>query len=170
MQNDYSRVSADGCIPVGLRESLAEDRVSDLERSPLIKVHPSVSIRETIAKMQEQRCGCALVCEGSRLVGVVTERDILKRVLRAGAPLDSPVREYMTSNPVTIKADERVGQLIGRLLEGGYRHMPVVDASGEAVAIVSVKGIVHYLVSHFPTIVYNLPPAPTQSPTSREGA
>ena len=63
--------------------------------------------------------GCVLVCDELRLVGVVTERDVLKRVIGAGADLDAPVSQYMTSNPVTIQAGDRVGAVIRRMPEGG---------------------------------------------------
>jgi hypothetical protein len=54
--------------------------------------------------------------------------------------------------------------------EGGYRHLPVVDEGGRPVGVLSVKRIVHYLVEHFPTTVYNLPPNPGAVPQEREGA
>ena len=157
-------------VLVDLRENLAADRVAELERSALVKVEPTTPMRGVIAQMREQRSGCALVCEASGLAGIVTERDVLKRVLRPGADLDAPVRDYMTKDPVTIKADDRVGLAIGQMLRGGYRHLPIVDDAGTPIGAVSVKGIVHYLVSHFPSAVYNLPPAPGQTQTSREGA
>ena len=53
--------------------------------------------------------------------------------------------------------------------EGGYRHLPVVDERGP-VGVLSVKRIVHYLVEHFPTTVYNLPPDPAVVPQQAEGA
>jgi CBS domain-containing protein len=54
--------------------------------------------------------------------------------------------------------------------EGGYRHLPVVNEVGRPVGVLSVKQIVHYLVEHFPTTIYNLPPDPTVIPQEREGA
>jgi len=155
---------------VQLRENLANDRVSELAPSTLVKVTPATSMRGVIAQMREQRSGCVLVCDDARLIGIVTERDVLKRVIGPEADLDAPVRDYMTPDPVTIRLEDRVGQAIGRMLKGRYRHLPVVDDNGVAVGTVSVRGVVHYLVSHFPSIVYNLPPAPAQVQTSREGA
>ena len=153
-----------------LRENLSNDPVSELEQSALVKVTPTTSMRGALAAMREQRSGCVLVCEGPSLVGIVTERDVLKRVIGADADLDAPISKYMTAEPVTIRADATVRDVIRRMLKGGYRHLPIVDAGGVAVGAVSVKGIVHYLVSHFPATVYNLPPEPEQVQTSREGA
>jgi len=54
--------------------------------------------------------------------------------------------------------------------EGGYRHLPVVDETGRTLGVLSVKRIVHYLVEHFPSTIYNLPPDPSVFPHDAEGA
>jgi CBS domain-containing protein len=56
------------------------------------------------------------------------------------------------------------------MVSGGYRHLPVVDEEGRPVGVLSVKQIMHYLVEHFPSTVYNLPPDPRVVPQEREGA
>ena len=61
-------------------------------------------------------------------------------------------------------------QTIRRMEQGGYRHLPVVDEANRPVGILSVRRIVHYLVEHFPSTVYNLPPDPRTFPQEREGA
>jgi CBS domain-containing protein len=53
--------------------------------------------------------------------------------------------------------------------EGGYRHLPVVDQAGRPLGVLSVKRIVHYLVEHFPSTIYNLPPDPNAFPRRAEG-
>lgn len=153
-----------------LRENLLSDSVSLLERSTLVEVLPSVAVGDAIAMMRARRCGCVLVSEGERLLGVFTERDVLKRVLAAGADLRTRIDAFMTANPVTIRPADSVGLVIRRMLDGGYRHLPVVDEDGRAAGVVSVKGLIHYFVEYFPTTVYNLPPVPGQVQQSREGA
>ena len=155
---------------MGLRENLAADRIAELEWSALVKVAPSASLREAIAQMREQRSGCAIISEGRGVVGILTERDVLKRLVASPTDFESPVSQTMTAEPVTIRAEDSVGRAVGLMLEGGYRHLPVVDEQGGALGVISVHGIVHYLVAHFPSLVYNLPPAPAQVQTSREGA
>ena len=54
--------------------------------------------------------------------------------------------------------------------EGDYRHLPVVDDYGRPMGVLSVKRIVHYLVEHFPSTIYCLPPDPNVYPRHREGA
>ena len=119
--------------------------------------------------LRAQRTGAVLVCEGAKLVGILTERDALKLMAR-GADFSTPVREVMSSDPATISASATVGEAIRAMSEGGYRHLPIVDESNRPKGVVAVHGIVHYLVDHFPQTVYNLPPNPNDSTREREGA
>jgi CBS domain-containing protein len=119
--------------------------------------------------LRAQRTGAVLICDGPRLVGILTERDALKLMAR-GANLESPVREVMSKDPTRLAADATVGEAIRVMSEGGYRHLPIVDDEGRPTGVVAVHGIVHYLVDHFPETVYNLPPNPKDSVRQREGA
>jgi CBS domain-containing protein len=76
----------------------------------------------------------------------------------------------MTFDPVVVRAKESVGTALRRMQEGGYRHLPVVDEAGQPVGMLSVKHIVRYLVEHFPSTIYNLPPDPGGIQQEREGA
>jgi CBS domain-containing protein len=133
-------------------------------------VAPAQSVADVAALMRREQTGCLLVCDGDRLVGIFTERDLLRRVLAPGKPLTTPVGECMTPNPVVVHPKEPIGAAVRRMEEGGYRHLPVVDDAGRPVGLLSVKRIVHYLVEHFPVIVYNLPPDPNAVPQAAEGA
>jgi CBS domain-containing protein len=94
----------------------------------------------------------------------------MRRILAPGKPLTVRVAECMTPNPVTVHPKDPISLAVGRMEEGGYRHLPVVDEAGRPIGVLSVKRIVHYLVEHFPATVYNLPPDPASVPSEREGA
>ena len=83
---------------------------------------------------------------------------------------DTPVGTVMTSGPVTVTGQEPIRNAIQKMESGGYRHLPVVDATGRPVGVLSVKRIVHYLVEHFPRTIYTLPPEPNAFPQEAEGA
>jgi CBS domain-containing protein len=119
--------------------------------------------------LRAQRTGAVLICEGEKLVGILTERDALK-LMASGADLSTPVREVMSSDPATILSTATVGEAIRVMSDGGYRHLPIIDGQGKPTGVVAVHGIVHYLVDHFPETVYNLPPDPKAAPRAREGA
>ncbi|MBN1488869.1 MAG: CBS domain-containing protein [Phycisphaerae bacterium] len=153
-----------------LRQNLVADRVSRIELATPVSVAPTASVREAITRMRAGHCGYVLLCDGHGLKGIFTERDLLIRVLGGKADFGAPIAEVATPDPISIHEDDTVRVVIQRMLAGGYRHLPVVDASGAPVGVVSVRGLIHYLVEHFPGAVYNLPPTPDQAQEDREGA
>ena len=152
-----------------LSRNLKVESVSRLNPTPPWHVAPEQSVAEAAQLMREKSVGCVLVCVDRKIVGLFTERDLMKRVMAAGKPLSSPVAESMTPNPVTVHPKDSIATAIRRMEEGGYRHLPVV-VDDRPVGILSVKRIVHYLVEHFPATVYNLPPDTPTTPPKREGA
>ncbi len=156
---------------MSIYQDLLTDRVSNLEinQNPII-VSSSTPIREAVQKLKDNKKGCVLICEGKVLKGIFTERDLLNRVFGEGKKLDIPIEELMTSNPVTAKPNDIVADVVKKIRNGGYRHLPVITDEGRPIGVLSVKHIVHFLVDHFPEEVYNLPPDPDESPPTPEGA
>ena len=131
-----------------------------LPRTPLC-VAPRAPLREAIAIMREHHVGCVLVVEGERMTGILTERDLLLKM--ETADLDKPVAELMTADPETLRLDDPIVWALNRMAVGGYRHVPLVDADGHPVGLISVKDVVHYMVAFFPNDVLTLPPDPSQA-------
>jgi CBS domain-containing protein len=153
-----------------LAKNLKIECVSRLHPTAPRRIRPEQSVAEAVALMRQEKVGCLLVCTGERLVGIFTERDLLRRVLAAGKPLTVLVADCMTPNPVVVHPKESIGAAIRHMEEGGYRHLPVVDETGRPLGVLSVKRIVHYLVEHFPSTIYNLPPDPDAVPLEPDGA
>jgi CBS domain-containing protein len=153
-----------------LAKTLKIDSVSRLISGPPLLIQPSQRVADAVTLMRKENVGCLVVCEGERMVGILTERDLMRRVLALGEPLTVPVSQCMTRNPVVVHRKEPIAAAIRRMEEGGYRHLPVVDEAGRLVGVLSVKRIVHYLVEHFPGTIYNLPPDPDVVQHDREGA
>ncbi len=155
---------------MSFRDNLWHDDLSRLELAPALLVALDTTVGRTIETMRRACSGWVLVTEGRALRGIFTERDLLKRVLVGAADLDAPIRSCMTPDPVTIRLTDPVGLAFRRMHEGGYRRLPVVDAQGHAIGVVSVKRLVRYMADHFPLAVYNLPPKARQAQEAREGA
>lgn len=153
-----------------LTRNLRVDSVSRLEPTPPLTVEVGQPVAQAVELMRRENVGCLLVCRDGQLAGLFTERDLMYRVLGLGKPLTTPVAEVMTPDPVTVLPKDSIRSAIRRLQHGGYRHLPVVDDDNRPVGVLSVKRIVHYLVEHYPTAVYNLPPDPNTVPQEREGA
>jgi len=152
-----------------LARNLKVECVSRLGPTPPLCLGPDDTVGRAVALMRQHRVGCVLVCGGGRLLGLFTERDLLRRVLAPGRPLGGPLVECMTPAPVTVSPAEPITAAVRRMEEGGYRHLPVIDADGRPVGVLSVKKIVHYLVEHFPSTIYCLPPDPDVFPARTEG-
>jgi CBS domain-containing protein len=152
-----------------IARNLKIESVSRLHPTPPWQVAPTQSVADAVVLMREKSVGCVLVCVDRKVVGIFTERDLLRRVMAQDKPLSGPVSESMTQKPVTVHPKDPIATAIRRMEEGGYRHLPVV-VDGTPVGILSVKRIVHYLVEHFPATVYNLPPYVHDFLPRREGA
>jgi CBS domain-containing protein len=153
-----------------LAKNLKIECVSRLHPTPPLLIRPEQTVLDAVEEMRRGRVGCLLVCEEERVVGIFTERDLLRRVLAPHQPLTVPVAQCMTRHPVVVHPKESIGSAIRRMEEGGYRHLPVVDELGRPKGMLSVKRFVHYLVEHFPSTIYNLPPDPDAVPLEPEGA
>lgn len=159
-----------GLYPMELSRDLKVDSVSRLEPTVARAIDADATAADAVAAMREWNTGCLLVTAFGRLAGVFTERDLLVRLLAPGRPLAAPMRACMTPNPVTVSPKDSVRTAVRRMQKGGYRHLPVVDEAGRPVGVLSARRVVHYLVEHFPALVFNLPPEPDRYPRSPEGA
>jgi CBS domain-containing protein len=155
---------------MNLAKSLKIESVSRLQPTPPHQMSPKQTVAEAVALLRQNEVGCLLVCDKERLVGIFTERDLMRRILAKGKPLTLPLAECMTPDPTVVHPKESIAAAIQRMEAGGYRHLPVVDAFGRPVGVLSVKQIVHYIVEHFPATIYNLPPDPDVVQHEREGA
>lgn len=151
-----------------LGRNLKIESVARLQPTPPWRVGPTQTVADAVELMRQKSVGCVLVCTGGEIIGLFTERDLMRRVLAQDRPLSTLIAECMTPGPVTVDPKDPIATAIRRMEEGGYRHLPVVH-EGNAVGILSVKRIVHYLVEHFPATIHNQPPAPGVQP-KREGA
>jgi len=153
-----------------LARNLLVESVDRLSPASPLSLGPDASVRDAVELMRRHRIGCVLVCQAGLLLGIFTERDLLRRVLAPGRPLSLSLQECMTTEPVVVHRTESISAAIRRMEEGGYRHLPVVDGAGRPVGVLSVKRVVQYLVEHFPSTVHCLPPDPQAYPRRPEGA
>ena len=137
---------------------------------PALCVRPDTSLRSAIEQMNQHSVGCVLIEQGGRLLGILTERDVLTRVVGTGVDLDQTrVDAMMTSNPEVLSPDDRVAYALNKMSIGGFRHIPLVVDGVRPVGVVSMRNVVDYMVDLFRTEILNLPPEPGNART-REGA
>ena len=113
--------------------------VSDLMVRDVLTVEPSDTIGEAAEKMHAANVGAVVVVEDMvRIVGIVTERDLLRAVAARTRAAEARVRQWMTSNPVTIEPDISVEDAARIMFDNNFRHLPVVK-DGRALGIVSLR-------------------------------
>ncbi len=101
-------------------------------------VGPDTMVIDALKLMAEKNVGALLVLEGSRLVGIVTERDYSRKViLRGKSSLDTPVREIMSHPVVCVHPGQSVSECIDMMTQKRIRHLPVL-VDEEVVGIISI--------------------------------
>ncbi len=155
-----------------LDERMIREPIHTLTPRPPLSVPRDASIASAVALMRDHRMGCVLVVEAERLVGIVTERDLLLKVIGTGVDLETlTVEDVMTPDPEVLHPDDAIVFALNKMSIGGFRHVPLVDHAGRPAGIVSVKLIVDYIVDFFPREILNLPPEPGKNlARAREGA
>jgi citrate synthase len=114
--------------------------VGDIMSTPVVVAAADDKVAEAAAKMREQRVGSVVVVDGSRPVGILTERDLV-RIAAAGVDTGTvSVREWMTTNPDSVAPDVDAADAFASLSQHGYRHIPVVDHDS-VVGIVSMRDL-----------------------------
>lgn len=115
-------------------------RVRDVMSTELVAVEPTATIAEAATLMGEHRVGSALVLEGERLVGILTERDGLRALAAHFDAARQPVGQWMTPHPTTIHPDATVRDALELMLARGFRHLPVVEGD-RVVGMVSIRDL-----------------------------
>lgn len=111
-----------------------------------LRIAPTVSVRDAVAHLRDGGQGCVVVVDGGRVVGIFTERDVLNKVTPdREAMMSVAVSELMTPNPETVLPDDSILVAINRMGDGGYRHLPLVDADGALKGILSGRDILSYV-------------------------
>lgn len=104
-----------------------------------------MSVFDAVAEMNRHRVGSMLVLESGRLVGIFTERDVLRRIVGEGRdPRTTPIRDVMTANLITIGPDATVEQTMAIFTEKRCRHLPVLE-NGTLVGSISIGDITRWM-------------------------
>lgn len=148
---------------------LNRERIRALRLAEPARVAPDAPLSETVQAMRSAAIGCALVCEGRKVVGILTERDVLNKIVGTQVDLGAPVRDFMTPDPGTLRPEDTLADAIHLMTEKGFRHVPLVDAHGLDAGVVCAKDLIEYIADHFPAEVVNLPPRLHQVMRKQEG-
>ncbi len=113
---------------------------------PVVSVDPAATVRELIALLAEHNVGALIVSkDGSELEGIVSERDVVRRLHEEPALLDTPVSAIMTTDVETCDPDTLVDDLMKTMTERRIRHVPVL-VEGSVLGIISIGDVVKHRI------------------------
>jgi len=120
-------------------------RIADVMSLRVVSVRPEETVQLAIARMMEEAVGGVVVCDGDRLVGIFTERDVLRLAAEGAAFEELRVGDVMTRDPVTIAPDDEVVEAARLMGERQIRHLPVVQ-DGNVLGLIGIREAVRCLV------------------------
>jgi CBS domain-containing protein len=118
--------------------------VGEVMSTTLLTVDATATLTEAAAQMDARGVGAALVMNGERLSGILTERDVLRAVATGGIE-GTKVGAWMTHDPDTVGPDERPGHAAAIMIHGGFRHLPVLDGD-LPVGIISIRDLMRLVI------------------------
>ncbi|QQQ18266.1 CBS domain-containing protein [Brevundimonas vitis] len=108
----------------------------------VFSIAPQNTVAQACAELESRRVGALIVCDEERVVGVLSERDVVRAIARDGeASLERPVSDYMTRDVIFAEPAETVAVLMTRMTDRRIRHLPVLKA-GRLTGVVSIGDVV----------------------------
>ena len=117
--------------------------LGELMTREVLSVAPEDTLGQAAEAMVERGVGSAVVSDYGRLIGILTERDLLRAVAGRVHSSEARVREWMTVDPVTASVSTGLEEAARTMLEQGFRHLPVVE-DDRPVGIVSIRDVVEW--------------------------
>lgn len=152
------------------RVDLRNEKVRAVAQQEAITVTPDATLDQALEKMRSGGGEALLIVDSDKLIGILTERDVLIRILGQGIDGSRPVSDFMSSEPRTLSADATLLEAMITMESGHYRNLPLVDDGGKVVGMLRQQDLLAYVAEAFPQEILNLPPRPHQTMEAPEGA
>jgi CBS domain-containing protein len=120
-------------------------KVKDLPPGRLLSVALETKLADVARDMRAHDSDSVAVIDDARLVGIITERDLVRAIADGLNPMQASAGLVMTSDPATVSLDEDVNVVAVKMIRLGIRHLPVVDEQGRPAGLVSARNLVALL-------------------------
>ncbi len=120
-------------------------KVEDVPPGRLLSIDPNTSLAEVARRLRREGADSAAVMSEGRLVGIVTERDLVRAIADALDPKQTKAEVIMTADPATVTPDEEVAVVALKMMRLGVRHLPVVDSEGTPIGLISASDLIAML-------------------------
>jgi len=168
------RTKALGATTAGIgRAQLRTELVRVLARPRPATVSSDTPLGTALERMRAESGDAIIICDAPThgpIRGILTERDVLARILGREVDPSRPVSDFMTAAPDTLAANATLLEAMRAMERGGYRNLPLIDDDGELAGLLRQQDLLEYIAEAFPQEILNLPPRPHQLMEEQEGA
>ena len=120
-------------------------KVRDVPPGRLLSVDPQTSVAEVAKRMRVGDADSAAVMSAGRLLGIITERDLVRAIADGINPQQTRADVIMSADPATVTADDDVAMVAVKMMNLGIRHLPVLDSEGSPIGLISARDLVAVL-------------------------
>lgn len=118
--------------------------ILSVKGNAVVTARPDVTLTELCKILAQKGIGAVLVTDASEVIlGIISERDIVRALARGAASLSDPVSAHMTAQVITVTEDATVASLMSRMTSGRFRHLPVVR-DGRLCGVISIGDVVKH--------------------------
>ncbi len=161
MEGDEGALEIDRHADVG--RAILDTRIQDVTTSPPVTLPLDAPVSKAIETMRKKKVGAVMVVAKKRprkLAGILTERDLLQRVLAKKGYGRIALEKVMTKAPETLHPKDSLAYALNKMSVGRFRHIPLVDDQGVPMGMLSIRDVIDFVVELIPETVLNLPPEP----------
>ena len=117
-------------------------KVSEVPPGRMHSVEPSATLADVARQMRTADADSVAVMSGGKLVGIVTEHDLVRAIADGVDPKQARAEVVMSANPATVGQDEEVSVVAMKMMRLGIRHLPVLDRAGQPIGLLSARDLV----------------------------
>ena len=152
-----------------VEEVFQTDPIQSLGLPQPVTIGADASVGAALEAVKQHGMGYILVLDGGKPAGIMSEQEVLMRIVARSVDYRDSVSKFISRNPTTLTEKHRIADAIRLMNETGDHNIPIVDEAGNAVGVLRTLDIIHFLAEAFPAQVLNLPPEPHQVMAQPEG-
>ncbi len=144
-------------------KAILETEIRHVKPSTAVSLPVDATVAKAIEVMQKKRVGAVMIVSRSRprkLVGILTERDLIQRVLPLRGHGRLRLDKVMTRAPESLRPADSLAYALNKMSVGRFRHVPLVDERGVPVGMLSIRDVIDFVVELIPEAILNLPSSP----------
>jgi CBS domain-containing protein len=145
------------------------DPISALGLPAPVSIGTDATVAAALDAVQRHGMGYVLIVEDGRPRGIMSDREVLMKIVARDVKYDSNLMDFVSRIPVTLSPRETIARAIKLMIAEGVEIIPIVDSTGKATAVLRTLDILHFLAEAFPEQLLNLPPRPHQALAKPEG-